>query len=138
MTVFAQRVLDAVDRIPRGCVMSYGDVAEYVDMGSARAVGMVMARYGAQVPWHRVLRADGTCAPGVAQRQLAALRREKVPIRGDRIDMTRARGDGGEDPAPDRMPRFVTRHVPRDTRHPSIEQPRFRADHAETGRNREV
>jgi len=94
MTVFAQRVLDAVDRIPRGRVMSYGDVAEYVGMGSARAVGMVMARYGAQVPWQRVLRADGTCAPGVAARQLAALRREKVPIRGNRVDMTRARWDG--------------------------------------------
>jgi len=92
--VFAQRVLDAVDRIPRGRVMSYGDVAEYVGMGSARAVGMVMARYGAQVPWQRVLRADGTCAPGVAERQLAALRSEKVPVRGDRVDMARARWDG--------------------------------------------
>jgi O-6-methylguanine DNA methyltransferase len=94
MTVFAQRVLDAVDRIPRGRVMSYGDVAEYVGLGSARAVGMVMARYGAQVPWHRVLRADGTCAPGVAERQLAALRREKAPLHGDRVDMARARWDG--------------------------------------------
>jgi alkylated DNA nucleotide flippase Atl1 len=94
ITVFAQRVLDAVDRIPRGRVMSYGDVAEFVGRGSARAVGMVMARYGAQVPWYRVLRADGTCAPGVAERQLAALRREKVPLRGHRIDMPRARWDG--------------------------------------------
>lgn len=94
LTVFAQRVLDAVDRIPRGRVMSYGDVAEYVGLGSARAVGMVMARYGAQVPWHRVLRADGTCAPGVAERQLAALRRERVPLRGERVDMARARWDG--------------------------------------------
>lgn len=92
--MFAQRVLDAVDRIPRGRVMSYGDVAEYVDMGSARAVGMVMARYGGQVPWHRVLRADGSCAPGVATRQLAELRRERVPLRGDRVDMARARWDG--------------------------------------------
>jgi O-6-methylguanine DNA methyltransferase len=94
LTLFAQRVLDAVDRIPRGSVMSYGDVAEFVGMGSARAVGMVMARYGAQVPWHRVLRADGSCAPGVAERQLAALRREKVPVRDARVDMARARWDG--------------------------------------------
>ena len=93
-TAFAQRVLDAVDRIPRGTVMSYGDVAEYVGSGSARAVGMVMARYGAEVPWHRVLRSDGTCAPGVAERQLAKLRREKVPMRGERVDMARARWDG--------------------------------------------
>jgi alkylated DNA nucleotide flippase Atl1 len=94
LTVFAQRVLDAVDRIPRGRVMSYGDVAEFVGMGSARAVGMVMARHGGEVAWHRVLRTDGTCAPGVATRQLAALRREKVPLRGERVDMARARWDG--------------------------------------------
>ena len=50
MTVFAQRVLDAVDRIPRGRVMSYGDVAEFVGMGSARAVGMVMSRHAATIP----------------------------------------------------------------------------------------
>ncbi|HET7531092.1 MAG TPA: MGMT family protein [Mycobacteriales bacterium] len=93
-TAFARRVLDAVDRIPRGRVMSYGDVAEFVETGSARAVGMVMARYGAEVPWHRVLRADGSCAPGVAERQLALLRRERVPMRGERVDMPRARWDG--------------------------------------------
>jgi O-6-methylguanine DNA methyltransferase len=93
-TAFAQRVLDAVDRIPRGRVMSYGDVAEYVGTGSARAVGMVMARYGAEVPWHRVLRADGTCAPGIARRQLELLRKERVPLRGDRVDLARARWDG--------------------------------------------
>jgi len=95
LTVFAQRVLDAVDRIPRGNVMSYGDVAEYIGMGSARAVGMVMARHGGEVPWHRVLRADGSCAPGVAERQLMALRRERVPLRSpERVDMIRARWDG--------------------------------------------
>ena len=93
-TVFAQGVLDAVDRIPRGRVMSYGDIAEYVGAGGARAVGTVLARWGAEVPWHRVLRADGTCATHKADRQLALLRRERVPMRGDRVDMTRARWDG--------------------------------------------
>ena len=94
LTQFAQRVLDAVEKIPRGKVMSYGDVAEYVEMGSARAVGRVMATYGADVPWHRVLRSDGTCATHRADRQLELLRRERVPIRGDRVDMRRARWDG--------------------------------------------
>jgi methylated-DNA-protein-cysteine methyltransferase-like protein len=94
MTVFAQRVLDAVDTIPRGTVMSYGDVAEYVGSGSARAVGRVMATWGSEVPWHRVLRADGTCATHKADRQLELLRAEKVPMRGSRIDMTQARWDG--------------------------------------------
>jgi O-6-methylguanine DNA methyltransferase len=104
MTVFAKRVLDAVDRIPRGRVMSYGDVAEFVGAGSARAVGRVMATWGSEVPWHRVLRADGTCATHKADRQLELLRREKVPVRGTRVDMARARWDGaggksGKEPA---------------------------------------
>jgi alkylated DNA nucleotide flippase Atl1 len=94
LTVFAQRVLDAVERIPRGKVMSYSDVAEYVEMGSARAVGRVMATYGGDVPWHRVLHNDGTCATHKADHQLDMLRRERVPIVGNRVDMRRARWDG--------------------------------------------
>jgi O-6-methylguanine DNA methyltransferase len=94
MTVFAQRVLDVVDRIPRGKVMSYGDVAEFLGSGGPRAVGTVMARYGAEVPWHRVVRSDGSCATHKADRQLALLRKERVPLRGERVDMLRARWDG--------------------------------------------
>jgi alkylated DNA nucleotide flippase Atl1 len=94
LTPFARLVLDAVDRIPPGKVMSYGDVAELVGGGGARAVGRVMARYGSEVPWHRVLRADGTCATHKADRQLALLRRERVPVVGDRVDMRAARWDG--------------------------------------------
>lgn len=94
LTPFAQSVLDAVDRIPRGRVMSYGDVAEYVGAGSARAVGTVMARYGGEVPWHRVLHSDGTCATHKSDRQLEMLRAEGVPMRGARVDMAAARWDG--------------------------------------------
>src|SRR5438270_745222 len=49
MTVFAQRVLHAVDRIPRGRVMSYGDVPEFVGMGSSRAAGVVLSGHGGEV-----------------------------------------------------------------------------------------
>lgn len=95
MTPFARRVLDAVDRIPCGKVLSYGDVAELVGAGSARAVGTVMARHGGEVPWHRVVHADGTCATHKSQRQLALLTDEGVPVVGERVDMSRARWDGG-------------------------------------------
>jgi O-6-methylguanine DNA methyltransferase len=94
MTPFARRVLDAVELIPRGKVMSYGDVAEYVGAGSARAVGTVMSRHGSEVPWHRVLHADGTCATHKADHQLDLLRAEGAPVRGDRVDMRLARWDG--------------------------------------------
>ena len=94
MTPFARLVLDAVERIPRGKVMSYGDVAEFVAAGSARAVGMVMARHGSEVPWHRVLHNDGTCATHKSDHQLDLLRAEGVPFAGTRVDMRRARWDG--------------------------------------------
>jgi alkylated DNA nucleotide flippase Atl1 len=41
------------------------------------------------VPWHRIVRADGSLAKG--ERQRAALVREGVPFRGDRVDMRRVR-----------------------------------------------
>jgi O-6-methylguanine DNA methyltransferase len=94
VTPFTRAVLDAVDQIPPGRVLSYGDVAELVGAGSGRAVGTVMARYGAEVPWHRVLRSDGSCATHKADHQLELLRAEDVPILRGRVDMSRARWDG--------------------------------------------
>jgi alkylated DNA nucleotide flippase Atl1 len=93
-TAFARAVLDAVDLIPAGKVMAYGDVAEYVAMGSPRGVGAVMAQWGHEVAWHRVVMADGRPAPGHEREQLARLRKDKTPLRGDRVDMSRARWDG--------------------------------------------
>lgn len=94
MTPFAKAVLDAVDAIPAGKVMAYSDVADYVGKGSGRAVGTVMATYGGEVPWHRVVRSDGSCAPGVRDRQVALLRADGVPMDGYRVDMARARWNG--------------------------------------------
>jgi methylated-DNA-protein-cysteine methyltransferase-like protein len=92
-----EAVLAAVEAIPRGSVMSYGDVAEYAGLSSARMVGRILALEAADVPWHRVVRADGTPAPHLRVRQLELLRAEGVPLRGadgDRIDMRAARWDG--------------------------------------------
>lgn len=94
MTPFARLVLDAVDRIPPGKVMAYGDIAELIDAGGPRAVGTVLARYGNEVPWHRVLRSDGSCADHHADEQIARLRAEGVPMDGTRVDMRRGRWDG--------------------------------------------
>lgn len=54
----AERVLQAVEQIPRGAVVSYGDLAELV--GTApRVVGAVMAQFGHEVAWWRVTDRDG-------------------------------------------------------------------------------
>ena len=93
-TPYAALVLAVVDRIPRGRVMSYGDVAEFVGSGSGRAVGAVMSRYGHEVPWQRVVLSTGDPAPSAPREALRLLRAEGVPMRGDRVDMDRARWDG--------------------------------------------
>jgi alkylated DNA nucleotide flippase Atl1 len=60
-----------------------------------RQVGRIMARFGGGVPWWRVLRADGTHAPGLEE-GLRRLRAEGAPMRADgtRVDMAKARWDG--------------------------------------------
>jgi len=87
-----------VARIPPGRVMAYSDVAEYLGQGGARAVGRVMSAFGSGVPWWRVLRKDGSPAPGHEREAMTRLRAEGTPLRADgaRVDMTRARWDGGD------------------------------------------
>jgi methylated-DNA-protein-cysteine methyltransferase-like protein len=73
------RVRAVVRAIPSGETSTYGEVATLAGMpGRARLVGRILAEDGHDLPWHRVLRADGTCAPHVAQEQLARLRAEGV------------------------------------------------------------
>ncbi len=95
-TPFAERVLGVVARIPRGAVMSYGDVAEYLGEGGARAVGTVMFRWGDRVPWHRVVMADGSPKPFAPEEHLALLADDDTPMTpdGGRVDMGLARWDG--------------------------------------------
>ncbi|MFJ7259203.1 MGMT family protein [Streptomyces globosus] len=100
LPAYAERVLDAAERIPPGRVMTYGDVAEWLGEGGPRQVGRVMALYGGAVPWWRVVRADGRPLPGSEHRALEHYRAESTPLRltagGEaRLDMPRARWDGG-------------------------------------------
>ncbi|MFR0358105.1 MGMT family protein [Streptomyces sediminimaris] len=119
---YAERVLEVAELIPPGRVMTYGDVAEWLEheegeraalcgeggggrrMGGPRQVGRVMALYGGAVPWWRVVRADGVLLPGHELRALDHYRTEGTPLKEagraaeghlPRLDMTRARWDGG-------------------------------------------
>src|SRR3954469_11263092 len=83
----ASAVLDAVDLVPPGRVVAYGDVAGVVGCGP-RQVGAVMARWGAAVAWWRVLRADGSPPQGHEREALRGYRAEGTPLRPDgrRVD----------------------------------------------------
>lgn len=51
-----RKIYEVVIRIPRGRVMTYGQVAEAAGLrGAARLVGYAMRALGPRVPWQRVL-----------------------------------------------------------------------------------
>ena len=78
----ARRVIELVKDVPEGFVRTYGDL----EPGAPRFAGTVLAHYSEpDVPWHRIVRADGSLAKGERQRRL--LEAEGVPFRGGRVDM---------------------------------------------------
>jgi alkylated DNA nucleotide flippase Atl1 len=82
-------ILQRVRSVPEGFVQTYGDVSP----GAPRQAGLLL--HGCDdptVPWHRIVRADGSLAKGRRQREL--LEREGVPFRGEKVDMRAARLPG--------------------------------------------
>jgi methylated-DNA-protein-cysteine methyltransferase related protein len=78
----AQEVLRRARSIPEGFVSTYGDLCP----DAPRFAGTVLANcHDPQVPWQRVVRADGSLAKGQRQRRL--LEREGIPFRGGRVDL---------------------------------------------------
>ena len=63
---YRERVYKIVRRIPRGRVMTYGQIAYILGEGyTPRTVGFVM--HGAderKTPWHRVINSQGRCSTG--------------------------------------------------------------------------
>jgi len=77
--------LQRIRATPPGFVRTYGDVSP----GAPRFAGTVLSTTLEPVPWHRIVRADGTLAKGERQRRL--LEEEGVPFVGDRVDLKAAR-----------------------------------------------
>lgn len=80
-----ERIIELVRRLPEGFVTTYGDLCPE----APRLPGRVLATTKEKgLPWHRVVRADGSFAKGDRQRRL--LRREGIPFAGERVDMEAA------------------------------------------------
>ncbi len=78
----ARDVLRRARSVPAGFVTTYGDLCP----AAPRFAGAVMAAcHDPEVPWQRVVRADGSLAQGARQRRL--LEAEGTPFRGKRVDM---------------------------------------------------
>jgi len=81
----AAQVLRRVRLVPEGRVTTYADLSP----GAPRFAGTVLSECDEpDVPWHRIVRADGSLAKGERQRRL--LDAEGVPFRGERVDMREA------------------------------------------------
>jgi methylated-DNA-protein-cysteine methyltransferase related protein len=87
-------VFDAVKTVPRGRVITYGQLAKYLRLpGGARTAGRAMAHCasGHGVPWHRVLGAGGRLLIREPLRSLQRklLESEGVSFTRERVDLTR-------------------------------------------------
>ena len=97
-TTFFDRVYEVVARIPYGRVVSYGQIARM--LGSprgARTVGWALSACPDELPWQRVVRADGSIAGGgFGELRRAMLLEEDIPFLLDgRVDMAACEWDGG-------------------------------------------
>ncbi|MGH2663435.1 MAG: MGMT family protein [Actinomycetota bacterium] len=82
---FERRVRAVIQRIERGEVMTYGEVAEEAGYpGAARAVGNVVAR-GDGLPWWRIVTATGRLVPGHEPDQARRLHAEGITLVDGRV-----------------------------------------------------
>ncbi len=89
MDGFFETVYQLVTQIPAGKVASYGQIAKVIGHPrSARMVGWAMRAAPPGLPWHRVVKQNGTLAPGLAVEQQFRLIDEGVSFTLDgRVDM---------------------------------------------------
>ncbi|MBO1031182.1 MGMT family protein [Tessaracoccus sp. SD287] len=86
------QVLLAVDQVPPGRVVSYGDVAALVGIGP-RQVGRILARYGHQTNWWRVTNHAGELTVLDQARQQWAVEGITVAAHGRGCRITDHRAD---------------------------------------------
>ena len=100
VSLFAQRVYEAVRTIPAGKVSTYGDVASALGVRSPQAIGQALKRnpFAPEVPCHRVVAAGGTLGGFFGEtsearlaQKMAMLRAEGVVIEQGIIDMKKFR-----------------------------------------------
>jgi O-6-methylguanine DNA methyltransferase len=91
---FDERVWKLMERIPKGKVTTYGQIAKKLNTKAYRAVGNACRKnpYAPRVPCHRVVRSDGTIGgfggkisgKNVGEKT-QLLREEEVEVRNGRV-----------------------------------------------------
>lgn len=86
MTELQERLREVIADLRRGEVISYGEVARRAGRpGAARAVGAFLFEHGSNLPWWRVVRADGRLATQKPQEQARRLRAEGIEVIGGKV-----------------------------------------------------
>jgi methylated-DNA-protein-cysteine methyltransferase-like protein len=86
VTELESSVRAVLERLPPGDTFSYGWVADQAGYpGRARAVGTLLASGMKDVPWWRVVRADGRLVTHIAREQARLLRKEGVAVIDGRV-----------------------------------------------------
>ena len=86
MTPLQERFRAVIADLEVGEVVTYGEVARRAGRpGAARAVGAFLAEHGADLPWWRVVRADGSVATHKPVEQSRRLRAEGVEVIDHRV-----------------------------------------------------
>ena len=96
---FFASVYALVAQIPPGFVASYGQLARMLGAPrAARQVGWAMRKCPDELPWQRVVKADGSIAGGgYAELRRALLEAEGVPFLPDgRVDLKACQWNGEE------------------------------------------
>ncbi|MET1156348.1 MGMT family protein [Arthrobacter sp.] len=75
-----EAVLDLAAIVPPGRVLSYGDVAELLEVGGPRQIGRIMSLHGDAAPWWRIIRANGSLPDDLMARALVHYRQEGTPL----------------------------------------------------------
>jgi len=83
---FAEQAEQVIRALRPGEVVTYGEVAADAGRpGAARAVGHLLATRPADLPWWRVVAANGRLVPGHEAEHARRLAAEGVPVEGGRV-----------------------------------------------------
>ena len=92
MTDFTTKVLEIIQEIPEGYVMTYGQIAAYAgNPRGARQVSRILhsmtEKY--QLPWHRVINSQGgiSLTGDAGFVQAAMLKREGIEVKNKKINL---------------------------------------------------
>ncbi|MFN3191099.1 MAG: MGMT family protein [Aureliella sp.] len=86
LTELEKQIVLAVSALGEGEVVTYGEIARRAGRPNApRAVGRVLSKGLYDLPWWRVVRADGTLLKSHLGRQTQMLKEEGVEVRNGRV-----------------------------------------------------